>query len=85
MTATVITYRDGQIVQEPADAHFARITAEKEFARTLPLHVSNMLGLSARHMRQEYLGNLERREGAETAERVRAAFLAAWESRKGAA
>jgi len=78
MTATVITYRDGQIVQEPADEHFARIERERTDAR----HVANILGLAAKSDRDGYLWSLAQREGPEAAERVRLAGKAAWEARR---
>ena len=85
MTATVITWVDGRVQTEAADEHFARIDAQLAEAaeRTHARHVANMLGLTARHMRADYLCNLKRREGADAAEAVRVAFLAAWDARPG--
>ena len=45
------------------------------------MHVVNMRRL-ALHERREYLANVERREGAEAAEALRAAFTADWEARR---
>lgn len=81
MSATVITFLDGNIVAEDADTHFARIESEREISR----HVANINGLSERRLRAEYLANLERRQGVEAMAKVRDAFGKAWAARKGAA
>ena len=43
-------------------------------------HVQNMRRLD-RQGRRDYIANIERREGPEVAERLKAAFLADWEAR----
>ena len=78
MTATVTTWIDGRTQTVPADD--PRI-AEQERLRVRLMHVVNMRRL-ALHERREYLANVERREGAEAAEALRAAFTADWEARR---
>jgi len=86
VNATVITMVGDTIMSEPADEHFARIEAEQLAAaeRAQARHVANLLGLSAKHMRHEYIANLARREGQPAADLVRDAFVAAWNARKAA-
>ena len=78
MTATVTTWLDGRIQTVPADD--PRI-AEQERLRVRLMHVVNMRRL-ALHERRGYLVNVERREGVEAAEALRAAFTADWEARR---
>ena len=78
MTATVTTWIDGRIQTVPADDPGL---IEQERQRVRLMHVANMRRL-ARHDRNEYLFNVERREGAEAAEALRAAFIADWEARQ---
>ena len=78
MTATVTTWLDGRIQTVPADD--PRI-AEQERLRVRLMHVVNMRRL-ALHVRRGYLVNVERREGVEAAEALRAAFTADWEARR---
>lgn len=48
----------------------------------LARHIANLRRLGPKHMRQDYLANLERREGKEKADKVRQAFSEDWEQRK---
>jgi hypothetical protein len=81
--ATVITTIGDQILTEDADAHFARIAAEKQAAaeRVRARHVANLMRISMLSLRQEYLANLTLREGKESADLTRAEFAAAWQRR----
>jgi len=51
-------------------------------AALLTRHIANLRRLGPRHMRQDYLANVERREGKEFADKLRAAFVADWDRRK---
>ena len=58
------------------------MSAENFDAVIIARHIANLRRLGPRYMRQDYLANLERREGAELAEQVRVAFSADWNARK---
>lgn len=51
-------------------------------AALLTRHMANMRRLGPLQMRRDYLKEVERTEGADMAERLRAAFAADWERRK---
>ena len=74
--ATVITMIGDTITKEQIDAHFARIACEK--------HVLALRRLSLTE-RRDYLANVERAEGSGAFYRLKAAFTADWEKRRGVA
>lgn len=80
MTGTVTTYLDGQVQTVPADDE--RL-AEQERLRVRLHHVANMRRLDL-HQRRDYLGNVERREGAQAAEALKEAFRKDWMASRGA-
>jgi len=75
--ATVITMIGDQIVHEDAEAHFARIEAE----RTQAKHVENLLFMKGLSTRQDYLAGVANREGAEAAASLKEAFGRAWDAK----
>ena len=77
---TVTTWLEGRVQTVPADD--PRLS-EQERVRKLALHVANMRRLDL-HGRRDYIANVERREGSESAEALREAFRAAWMAERGA-
>ncbi len=78
MTKSVTTWLDGRMQTVPAnDPRLAEIEAQ----RVRLMHVANMRRLDV-HGRRDYLGNVERREGAESRAALEAAFRADWEARR---
>jgi hypothetical protein len=47
----------------------------------LTRHIANLRRLGPRHMRQDYLANVERRDGKEFADKLKDAFIADWDRR----
>ncbi len=78
MTRTITTWLDGAVVT--LDADDPRLVAI-EAQRVRLMHVANMRRLDV-HGRRDYLGNVERREGAESRAALEAAFRADWERRR---
>lgn len=74
------TWLDGRVQTVPADDE--RLV-EQERQRVLLLHVANMRRLDI-HGRRDYLANVGRREGDESALALREAFAADWAARKAA-
>ena len=77
---TVTTWLEGRVQTVPADD--PRLS-EQERVRQLTLHVANMRRLDL-NGRRDYLSNVERREGSESAEALREAFRKAWMAERGA-
>lgn len=63
-------------------AHDDPRLAERERQRVLLRHVANLRRIAVRTLRQEYIANVERREGPEARAALERAFAADWESRR---
>ncbi len=77
--STVTTWMNGAVMT--LDANDPRL-AEQEAERVLCRYVANMRRLPQLHARQEYIANVERREGADARARLEVAVAADWEARK---
>lgn len=51
-------------------------------AALLTRHIANLRRLGPLHMRRDYLANIERKDGKEFADKLRAAFAIDWDRRK---
>ncbi|HOU64447.1 MAG TPA: hypothetical protein PK861_00245 [Thermomonas sp.] len=51
-------------------------------AALMTRHIANLRRIGVRAMRQDYLASVERADGKEFADKLRAAFVADWERRQ---
>ena len=58
------------------------MSAENFDAVMLARHIANLRRLGTLHLRRWYFAELERREGKELTDKVKAAFSEDWEKRK---